>query len=342
MLGVIETPPHLAPFQQSLGESLARVQQRFDAHLRSGEPAVDDLCRHVERYRGKMLRPILTLTWGIAASEYAVGNALTASHETSAAVVEMVHMATLVHDDILDEADVRRGARTINALRGNEAAVMLGDLLIAAAYDLANTLGDIQTSRLVSRAAMTVCQGELIQLHNRAHWAMDEATYFRIVSGKTGALIACACELGALHSGANNHARAAAATYGNALGIAFQIQDDLLDLVGDEKTVGKSVRKDIEKSKLTLPLIHHLRECGSGQRDRTLALLEGIDANAAHASQSYDELVKQLTATGSIEYAAAKAQSLVAEAKQSLAVLAPGPGPDVLALMADAVIRRNF
>lgn len=346
MLGVLKTPHHLAPLQLALGEGLSKVRSCFDAQLRCGEVSVDELCRHIERYRGKMLRPILVLTCGMASradqSRADLGAAFAHGHIVSAAVCEMVHMATLVHDDVLDEAMLRRGVRTINDLRGNEAAVMLGDLLIACAYDLCNTLDSLETSRLVSRAAMTVCKGELLQLHSRAAWTLTEESYYKVVSGKTGALIACACELGGLHSMASSPIRAALATYGDKLGIAFQIQDDLLDLTGDEQTVGKSVRKDLEKSKLTLPLIHHLRSAAPAQHLQTIALLEGIDQDAAAAEANYSTLIRQLAQTDSVNFAAQAAARLVDEAKAAISILPAGPATDVLHLMADAVINREF
>ena len=346
MLGVIETPPHLASLQVALGDGLTKVRTCFDTHLRFGELPVDELCRHVERYRGKMLRPILVLTCGMASrsdqNRTDLDAVLSQGHIVSAAVCEMVHMATLVHDDVLDEAAVRRGVRTINSLRGNEAAVMLGDLLIASAYDLCNTLNSLETSRLVSRTAMTVCKGELLQLHSRAAWDLSEASYYKIVSGKTGALIACACELGALHSGASPAIQSALSTFGDKLGIAFQIQDDLLDLMGDEKTVGKSVRKDLEKSKLTLPLIHHLRTSPAAQRAATISILESIDHDADAASANYAALIQQLATTKSVDFASKIATDLVNEAKAAIAILPPGPATDVLHLMADAVINREF
>jgi len=155
MRGVLEIPENLLPLQAALAQGLERVQARFDGHLESDLPPVARLCRHVERYRGKMLRPSLTLLCGLAASTRAADfdAAFTENQISVAAVCEMVHMATLVHDDVLDEADTRRSGQTVNRLHGNETAVMLGDMLIASAFRLCATI-DAPTALAVGRASV--------------------------------------------------------------------------------------------------------------------------------------------------------------------------------------------
>lgn len=258
----LHTPEALS---RAVSLGLERVVERFDAQLLSPLSPVADLCRHVERYRGKMLRPTVALLSGIACSPDADSaepeSLLTHELVSVAAVCEMVHMATLVHDDVLDEADTRRRGPTVNSLHGNEPAVILGDYLIAAAYHLCSQLDSQAAALAIGRACMDVCAGELLQLHHRENFELDEPTYFEIVARKTGELVSVACELGArlAPGGCAPGAPDALASFGRNLGIAFQIQDDLLDLTGEERVVGKSVGKDSEKGKLTLPLIHHLR-----------------------------------------------------------------------------------
>lgn len=347
MIAELSTDPMMHPVHEALALGLTRVRQRFDEQLVSADQPINELAAHVGRYRGKMLRPVLTLVCGLAANERA-GAETTAvglaqmwneDHIIAAAVCEMVHMATLVHDDILDEADVRRGVRTINALKGNEAAVMLGDYLIAHAYDLANASERPRISRVVSQAAVAVCAGELLQLSQRGNVGLTEAEYFRIVGGKTGALIAAACRLGAMASDAPGAVIDAMSTYGDLLGTAFQIQDDILDLTGDEGTVGKSVRKDVEKGKMTLPLIHALQATGEhGEVARVLKRAAsrewGEDDDAA--------LGAALRQHGSIRYAKQTAAGLVERAKKGLDAVAPSPVKNLMLIMADAVIERAF
>ncbi len=350
---ILDFPDRLAPLSDFLAGALQAVQQIFDGQLRSDLPAVAKLCRHVEHYRGKMLRPTLSVVCGIAAHPDAAatgdfGTLVTREHYVIAAVCEMVHMATLVHDDVLDDADTRRRGDTVNRLYGNEAAVILGDYLIASAYHLCSTVarptsvgagaGYTHPSITIARASVVTCAGELLQLHHRDDYSIDEATYFEVVAGKTAALIAAAAELGAAQSGASAEVAAVMADFGRKLGIAFQIQDDLLDLTGKESIVGKSVGKDLEKGKITLPFIHHLANADARTRGRTLLLLES-SAAGPHAGA---DLHAALMHTGSIAYARGIAERIVREAEEGLDVLPATPARDMLHAMAQAVVHRAY
>ncbi len=350
MQGILDLAPGLEPIGALLAERLLGVQARFDEQLDSDLPPVRDLCRHVERYRGKMLRPTLALLCGLAAddrSDTPAGDRITEVHEMVGAVCEMVHMATLVHDDVLDEADVRRRGQTVNRLHGNEAAVILGDYLIASAYHLCSRI-DSYTALAVAQASAVMCAGELLQLHHRDDYSLDEPTYFEIVERKTAALISVACELGAHHSFKNTHpsddrARErslAFASFGRAVGVAFQIQDDVLDLTGEESVVGKSLHKDLEKGKLTLPVIHHLATGDDRTRGRTLTLLESVTQGRA-SPDSVRVLARALGETRSLEYARQCAREYVATAKTAISSIASSPARQVLELLADAVVTRE-
>ncbi|RMH10881.1 MAG: polyprenyl synthetase family protein, partial [Planctomycetota bacterium] len=273
MHALLDLPDDLAPLQELIAGALDRVVDRFDRQLVCELSPVRSLCEHVERYRGKMLRPTLVLLCGLATADESDQMKLSDDHITLAAVSEMVHMATLVHDDVLDEADTRRRGETVNRLRGNEAAVILGDYLIAGAFHLCSQVASQEPSLVIGRASMDMAAGELLQLHNREDFSIDEPTYFEIVRRKTGALIAAACRLGAIASGASRVECETCEAFGYALGVAFQIQDDLLDLTGHQGVVGKNVGKDAEKGKLTLPVIHHLAECDPQRRAESIAIL---------------------------------------------------------------------
>lgn len=328
----------LKPIQELLGAALVRVSRRFDDQLACDLPPVRALCEHVERYRGKMLRPTLVLLCGLAAMPE--GAELTEDHITLAAVCEMVHMATLVHDDVLDEADTRRRGATVNRLRGNEAAVILGDYLIASAFHLCSQTRSQEPSLVVGRASMDMAAGELLQLHNREDYSIDEATYFEIVKRKTGALIAAACRLGALASQASADVCETFDAFGLALGVAFQIQDDLLDLTGRQGVVGKNVGKDAEKGKLTLPVIHHLAECSTRQRAETLAILARL-ARGEHAGVG-EQLVQALTSTGSMDHARREAIRLIRGAVDCLNGLDARPARQLLEHLAESAVDRAF
>ncbi|MCA9288398.1 MAG: polyprenyl synthetase family protein [Phycisphaerales bacterium] len=347
MRGVLDIPDELRPVGEMLGGALVRVEKRFEEALSADLEPVAALCRHVEAYRGKMLRPTLAILCGCAAdgrSEGAVpdADALPETLIAVAGVVEMVHMATLVHDDVLDEADTRRRGATVNSLHGNESAVILGDYLIAAAYHWCATLDDPHYARRIGRVSMDLCSGELLQLSRRRDFALSERTYFDIVSRKTGALVAVACELGARAMGAESGVQQALFGFGRDLGVAFQIQDDLLDLTGDEATVGKSVRKDLEKGKLTLPLIHHLATGEPERRRTTLAYLEAATQSGHEDPAGDADLMAALDQTGSIRYAEATAERLVDQARSVLRGLPESAVVAMLGTMADAVVHRAF
>jgi len=328
---------------EALGGYLARVVDRFDRALASDLLAVDRLTAHVERYRGKMLRPALVVLSAAAGVGRTPADLLSAPGGEDlvviGAVCEMVHMATLVHDDVLDEADVRRRGQTVNAMSGNETAVILGDYLIAGAYHLCSSLPDRDAPLRVARASMVVCTGELLQLDRRQDYSLDQPTYFEIIERKTAELIACACELGARAAGAGEHAQRVLADYGRKVGTAFQIRDDLLDLTGREDVVGKSVGRDVRKGKLTLPVIHHLAAASPDQRAHALALASRAQAGDQQAAA---DLRGRLDGTGSIAHAQHVAEGLVADARARLASLPAGAARDTLDDMARAVVQRAF
>lgn len=336
--------PALEPLRAVLARSLVRVEARLDEHLSSDLTPVRNLVQHVERYRGKMVRPTMAILCGLAANPLACGEPADShvgdAHITLAAVCEMIHVATLVHDDVLDEADTRRQSPTVNHLRGNEAAVILGDYLFSAAYHLCSTLNDRDTSLRVARVGMTLCEGELLQNYHRGNFQLDEETYYSIVRRKTASLIAVACRLGAGHGGADGSLAERFETFGMDLGVAFQIQDDLLDLTGDEAVVGKSLGKDVEKGKLTLPLIHHLATAAPECRARSLAMLEQAE-DADHGARG-GAWAAALASTGSVEHARRTAQRFVASAKAALGRLHESPARTLLLGLADTVVNRTY
>ncbi len=352
-----------ATLRDQLALELDDVWARFRAELASDLPCVNDLVDHVEHYRGKMLRPTLVFASALVcagnSADHSAGHGETGNngaaagqpiqpnrpivdaHRVLATVVEMVHMATLVHDDILDEADTRRRGVTINRLKGNEAAVMLGDYLISHAYHLCSSLNDQQFSRTVADTTNTVCEGELLQLTNRNNWLLDERTYFDIIRRKTASLCGMCCQLGAQVSGAEASTVDALAGYGEKLGVAFQIVDDVLDLTGSEQTVGKTLRSDLLKGKLTLPLIHHLSQMSSANRQQMIEQMELLVAGHEPTS-TLESLAKDVATSGAIEYARQWARRLVDQAVEALDVLPASASKALLRDMAEAVIHRKL
>src|SRR5207248_3015707 len=241
--------------------------------------------------------------------------------------------ATLVHDDVLDSATVRRHVPTVNAGWGTQAAILLGDHLFTRAFHLAATV-DARACRLIGEATNRVCEGELRQGLERGNLALSEQDYYEIIEGKTAELIACCCRLGAVYAGAGEEVVEALARYGRDIGIAFQIADDVLDLVGLEETTGKSLGTDLEQQKLTLPLIHLLAQAnGAAAKVRQVLTSPG--------NHKREALVPLLTQTGAVEVARRKAQEFAARARAELRMLPPSVCRAILEKLTEKVIDRD-
>ena len=233
----------------SLQPFLESVRKEMDQAIQSDAPGLEELVPMVNHFRGKMLRPALTLS----CAEACGGEPSSDEARVLSATVELIHISTLVHDDVLDEADLRRNSPTINALHGNEAAVMLGDWLIASSFRLVATLGQPEFDLALGEATRRVCSGELHQLVKRGDDSLSVDEYLSIVSGKTGALLVACAELGGRLGTDDQDALVALRVYANHLGIAFQIRDDVLDAASSTEQIGKSVGRDAALGKLTLP-----------------------------------------------------------------------------------------
>lgn len=341
MKQVLDIPAELTGVQNWVLSGLVKVTDEIEGALSSDVPAVAELCKQVEQFRGKMLRPTLVLVSG-AACGISIEEPPPEELLKLAAVVEMVHMATLVHDDVLDEAEIRRRAQTINDKAGNESAVLLGDYLIAASFRLCASLGDPEPSRLIGKVSMELCEGELLQLQNRDNLSIDEPTYYEILEGKTAALVGACTRLGSRSGGGDESVQNAMDSFGRSIGVAFQVQDDLLDLLGNEEVVGKSLGRDLKKGKLTLPLIHHLASLQPESRTASLTLLEEASETRGNgAPANTKQLIEALKSTGSLDYSRASAESLIGRAKDALTVLDNSPARAVLELLADAVLTRD-
>jgi octaprenyl-diphosphate synthase len=319
----------LADLYAPIAAELAEAERIFQVELESRFPFVQHLVDHCADFHGKRLRPALVLLAGRACGLVAP------AHCVLAAVVEMIHTATLVHDDILDEAMVRRHAATVNAEWGNETAVLLGDYLFTHAFHLAASLESTRACRWIGQATNRVCEGEMQQVHHRGNLELDEAAYFAIIEGKTAELTAVSCRLGASYAGAPEPTVAALDRYGRELGIAFQIADDVLDLWGDERVTGKSLGTDLEQQKLTLPVIYLLRLVGPESAAEIRGLL-------AEAQADHRRLLRpHLESTGALDRAWQRARHHVKQALDALDVLPESDAKSVLRVLAQYVLRRS-
>ena len=314
-----------APILDDLNES----QRILADELISDQGFISDLCRHVRQFHGKLLRPALLLLTAKACG------GVRPEHRVLAAVVELVHISTLVHDDVLDESDIRRRAATVNRLWGNERAVLMGDFLYSHAFHLCSSIQSQYASRVIAQTAVTVCEGEMMQVANRGNWSLSEHVYLDIIARKTASLVEACCQLGAVFADADERTIRRLAAFGNAVGIAFQIVDDLLDLTGDTAEVGKSLGRDLDEGELTLPLIHYLAACKNGDRDRMLDLISSRDGGRTR------DIVALLRESDSIGYAQATAASYIGAARESLSELPHSSARDSLQIMADFVLDRR-
>lgn len=312
-----------------IARDLQRVEEVLKRELRSDYPYVDELVRYGCLLGGKRLRPALLLLAAQCAGQ------VREEHDTLGAVVEMIHTATLVHDDVIDEADQRRHLATVNARWDNEASVLLGDFLFTHAFYLASTLPTTLACRLIGHATNIVCEGELRQKGSRAQFELSEAEYLSIIEAKTAELCAVSAELGAHYAGATSDEAQRLADYGRYLGIAFQIADDMLDLSGDEATVGKSLGTDLAKQKPTLPVIRLLQIATPTDRQRALAILQGGDPAAVA------QLVPLLEQYATIEYSRQRADAFAAQAVEQLEGFASSAARDTLRVLAEFVVNRS-
>jgi octaprenyl-diphosphate synthase len=324
-----ESRRKLAGIYAPIAPELAEAERIFAAELGSRFAFVQQLVDHCNDFRGKRLRPALLLLSGQACG------LLGPAHPVLAAVVEMIHTATLVHDDILDESVIRRHAATVNAEWGNEAAVLLGDYLFTHAFHLAASLESTRACRWIGRATNLVCEGEMQQVHNRGNFDLDEEAYFAIIRGKTAELTAVSCRLGAAYAGAPEGVVTALENYGRDLGVAFQIADDVLDIWGDERTTGKSLGTDLEKQKLTLPLIRLLAVAPQATADHVRSVLAEAGPECRQA------LRPDLEESGALDYAWDRARHSAALAVAQLEALDESPARSILRTLGHYVVRRT-
>ena len=322
--------PVLTAVEQAIGTELLEAEKVLVDELQSDNPYVSDILQHSTRFRGKRLRPMLLLLTAKASG------GIRHDHKVLAAVVEMIHLATLVHDDVLDEAETRRHVATVNARWNNETSVLFGDYLFTHSFHLASSLDTTYACRRIGRATNIVCEGELSQIKERGNLDLDEETYFKIINGKTAELTALCGDLGARYSQADAAVVTAMEQYGRSLGLAFQIADDVLDLMGNEGKTGKSLGSDLQKQKLTLPLIRLLSTVPESESTEIRQILSHPDETTRQRLTPYFDR------SDAFDYTQQRAKSLAQEARRQLEVLPITPARRILADIAEFAVQRTF
>lgn len=340
---VSASSPEFAAFKL-IGDDLGRVRVLINQQLTAPVPVLaglDSLDRrrrpaeagrlleYVSARSGKMLRPGLVLLAGKCFGK------VTEQHIKVAAIIEMMHNATLLHDDVMDEGQKRRGLPTVNSLCGNEVAVLLGDLLLSRVFRLCTEL-ELDAAKVIAGSAVRLCEGELGQIVRKHNWQLSEPEYIEIITEKSAVLFNSACYLGALLGGADESRARSLADFGLNSGIAFQITDDLLDLTGDENKAGKTLGTDVEKQKPTLALIHLLGAADEQERQSIIdSYLDRKDAQCDRPA-----LVQMLNRCGSLEYARKRAREFTAAAIEALSDLKQSEAKNALTETAQFMVAR--
>jgi len=324
-----------------IDDQLSQVKELINEQLTASAKAEDinRLLEYVSGRSGKMIRPGLVLlsyrvvrdascekkTQYDADKSASVRRIRNTQYEAIrvAAIVEMIHNATLLHDDVIDEGQERRGLPTVNSLWGNESAVLLGDFLLSRIFKMCAELKP-QTAKVIADATIRICEGELRQIVQRRNWQLSESEYIDIITEKSAAFFSGCCRLGALLAQGNETQIQSLAEFGLNAGIAFQITDDLLDIIGDESKTGKTLGSDADKNKLTLAVIHLLRAMDEKEKSAVIKSLSGQrDTYLKRKNTQYDRdaLVEVLRRYGSLEYARNRAQEFIAGAVRALSGL---------------------
>ena len=315
----------------SLADDLSGVNSLIRERMASKHaPRIPEVTAHLVEAGGKRLRPMLTL-----ASARLLGYE-GEDHLRLAATVEFIHTATLLHDDVVDESAQRRGRPTANLLWDNKSSVLVGDYLFARSFQLMTDTGSIDVLRILSDAAATIAEGEVLQLTAAANLATTEDVYLQVVRGKTAALFAAACEVGGVISNATNEQVAALNAYGDALGIAFQIADDLLDYEGDASATGKNVGDDFRERKLTLPVIKAIAQATAEERAFWVRTIEKGDQRDDDLQQALALIAKYETLSDTRQ----DAMRWSLKARDALAVLPRHELRTMLEDLAEYVVAR--
>jgi octaprenyl-diphosphate synthase len=324
----------LAALMDLVADDLSACNRAIVACMDSPVALIPRLAAHIVAAGGKRLRPLLTLASARLCGY--PGQEGGARHVDLAACVEFIHTATLLHDDVVDESQLRRGLASANAIFGNKASVLVGDFLFARAFQLMVRDGSLEVLGILSRAAATIAEGEVLQLQTQNDLSTTEEKYLEVVQGKTAALFAAACEVGAVIAGRPEVERTALASYGANLGIAFQLVDDALDYAADQATLGKTVGDDFREGKVTLPVLTAYQAGDEAERDfwrRTIEDANQEDTDLAHA-------LRLMAARGAISATLDRALVFAAAARHALLVFPDSEARRALAGIADYTVNR--
>ncbi|WP_101925911.1 MULTISPECIES: polyprenyl synthetase family protein [Luteimonas] len=319
----------LPAIQSLAAPDMAAIDALIRDRLASDVVLINQVAEHIVSAGGKRLRPML-----VALAGHATGR-VGADHHQLAAIVEFIHTSTLLHDDVVDESDLRRGRRTANAIWGNAASVLVGDFLYSRSFQLMVELDRMDVMRILADTTNRIAEGEVLQLLHVRNPDTDEAAYLDVIERKTAVLFAAGTQLGALASGADAATVQRLSDYGMQLGYAFQIADDVLDYSGDADALGKNLGDDLAEGKMTLPLIHAMAHAAPERRARLRSIVEQGEVDAL------PEALAAIDAAGSIDYSRARATGYAEAAERALDGLPENPALAALRGLARYAVDRG-
>jgi len=319
----------IAAVQAHAASGMRAVDALIRRRLASDVVLINQIAEHIIGGGGKRLRPMLHL---LAAEAAGYGGD---HHVPLAALIEFIHTSTLLHDDVVDESDLRRGRKTANALWGNAASVLVGDFLYSRSFQMMVELDDMRIMRILADTTNRIAEGEVLQLLNIGNADTSEQAYLDVIERKTAVLFAAATRLGAVLAGLPAEQEEALARYGMDLGFAFQIADDVLDYVSDAQTLGKNIGDDLAEGKPTLPVIRAIADAGPERAALLRGAIESGDTGAL------DGIVAAIRESGALDYAHERAAGYARSARVALAALPPSPARDALAVLADYAVDRR-
>ena len=312
-----------------IAPDMAAVNQVIRLQLHSEVPLVNQIAEYIISAGGKRIRPVLVL---LMANAYQYHGK---HHHELAAIVEFIHTATLLHDDVVDESSMRRGRQTANALFGNAASVLVGDFLYSRAFQMMVSINSMRVMQILADATNVIAEGEVLQLLNMHDPDVTEERYLQVIRSKTAKLFEAAAQIGALIADANPEQIEAAAEYGRSLGTAFQLIDDVLDYSGNADDTGKNVGDDLREGKPTLPLIYLMKNGTEEQKSLVRTCIEQGDES------QFDAILAAITQSGALDYTKDEAQKAATRAADSVAALKEGPYKQALLDLTRFAVGRN-
>ena len=328
-LSAVQPSANSTSAAQAIATEMVAVNRVIRQQLHSDVPLVSQIADYIISAGGKRIRPALVIMMANAFGYRGT------DHHALAAVIEFIHTATLLHDDVVDESSLRRGRQTANAMFGNAASVLVGDFVYSRAFQIMVSINDMRVMRILADATNVIAEGEVLQLMNMHDPDVTEARYLQVIRSKTAKLFESAAQLGALVAGASDTDIEAAAEYGRSIGTAFQLIDDVLDYSGDAKETGKNVGDDLREGKPTLPLIHLMHHGSDDQKALVRACIENGD------EQHFDAILSAISASGALEYTRRAAENAGAQAALAITILPNSPYKISLLDLCQFAVHRN-